>query len=157
MVKKAKKTPIIYNFELFGFFSIIWHDDCCSRCMIDGLFASSNYQGVKRMLDATVLRQEAIASNLANLETPHYKRVDVSPTFASELSQAISSGSPAALSGLKPTISVDQNAVAQSRDGNSVQLEKEMIYLQRNMVAHHLQTQMLSGTFSKLHTAIRGR
>ena len=107
------------------------------------------------MLDATVLRQEAIASNLANVETPHYKRVDVSPTFASELSQAISSGSPAAVNSIKPTISVDQNAVAQSRDGNSVQLEKEMTYLQRNMVAHHLQTQMLTGTFDKLRAAIR--
>ena len=138
-------------------FYIIWHDDCCSRCMIDGLFASANYQGVKRMLDATVLRQEAIASNLANVETPHYKRVDVSPTFASELSQAISSGSPAAVNSIKPTIVVDQNAVAQNRDGNSVQLEKELIYLQKNMVAHHLQTQMLTGTFDKLRAAIRGR
>ena len=138
-------------------FCIIWHDDCCSRGMIDGLFASANYQGVKKMLDATVLRQEAIASNLANLETPHYKRVDVSPTFASELSQAISSGSPAAVNSIKPTIVVDQNAVAQNRDGNSVQLEKELIYLQKNMVAHHLQTQMLSGTFNKLRAAIRGR
>ena len=125
--------------------------------MIDGLFASANYQGVKKMLDATVLRQEAIASNLANLETPHYKRVDVSPTFASELSQAISSGSPAAVNSIKPTIVVDQNAVAQNRDGNSVQLEKELIYLQKNMVAHHLQTQMLSGTYDKLRAAIRGR
>ena len=125
--------------------------------MIDGLFASANYQGVKRMLDATVLRQEAIASNLANVETPHYKRVDVSPTFASELSQAISSGSPAAVSSIKATIVVDQNAVAQNRDGNSVQLEKEMMYLQKNMVAHNLQTQMLSGTFDKLRAAIRSR
>jgi len=157
MGKKVKKTPIIYDYEIFGFFSIVWHDDCCSRCMIDGLFASPNYQGVKRMLDATVLRQEAIASNLANVETPHYKRLDVSPTFASELSQAISSGSPAAVSGLKPTIVVDQNAVAQNRDGNSVQLEKEMTYLQKNMVAHHLQTQMVSGTFAKLRAAIMSR
>ena len=146
-----------FDNEHFVVFCIIWHDDCCSRCMIDGLFASANYQGVKKMLDATVLRQEAIASNLANLETPHYKRVDVSPTFASELSQAISSGSPAAVSSIKPTIVVDQNAVAQNRDGNSVQLEKELIYLQKNMVAHHLQTQMLTGTFDKLRAAIRGR
>ena len=49
--------------------------------MIDGLFASANYQGVKKMLDATVLRQEAIASNLANIETPNYKRVDVAPAL----------------------------------------------------------------------------
>ena len=40
--------------------------------MIDGLFAGANYTGLKQMMDATVLRHEAIASNLANVETPHY-------------------------------------------------------------------------------------
>ena len=125
--------------------------------MIDGLFASANYQGVKKMLDATVLRQEAIASNLANVETPHYKRVDVSPSFASQLSRAIGTGRPSALNGVKPAIGIDQTAVAQNRDGNSVQLEKEMMYLQKNFVAHHLQTQMLGGTYNKLKMAIRGR
>ena len=61
--------------------------------MIDALFSGANYQGVKKMLDATTLRQEAIASNLANIETPHYKRMDVQATFASELSRAIGTGS----------------------------------------------------------------
>jgi len=125
--------------------------------MIDGLFASANYQGVKKMLDATVLRQEAISSNLANVETPHYKRVDVAPTFASELAQAVGSGQGQNVSSLKPTVQVDRAAVAQNRDGNSVQLEKELMYLQKNMVAHHLQTQMLTGTFNKLRSAIRMR
>ncbi len=125
--------------------------------MIDGLFASANYQGVKKMLDATVLRQEAIASNLANVETPNYKRVDLSPSFASQLSNAIGTGSAARVGGVNPTVGIDQTAVAQNRDGNSVQLEKEMIYLQKNMVAHQLQTQMLSGTFAKLNAAIKGR
>ena len=125
--------------------------------MIDGLFASANYQGVKKMLDSTVLRQEAIASNLANIETPNYKRVDVAPAFATDLTRAIENGGVKSVRQLKPTISVDETAVAQNRDGNSVQLEKELTYLQKNMVAHHLQTQMLSGTFDKLRAAIRSR
>jgi flagellar basal body rod protein FlgB len=58
---------------------------------------------------------------------------------------------------LKPTISVDETAVAQNRDGNSVQLEKELTYLQKNMVAHHLQTQMITGSLTKLRSAIRTR
>ena len=125
--------------------------------MIDGLFASANYQGVKKMLDATVLRQEAIASNLANIETPNYKRVDVSPAFASELSKAIQSGGLKSVQQLKHTISVDNMAVSQNRDGNSVQLEKELTYLQKNMVAHKLQTQMITGSLSKLRSAITTR
>ena len=123
--------------------------------MIDGMFASANYQGVKKMLDATVLRQEAIASNLANIETPNYKRVDVTSAFATQLTQAIESGGVKSMRQLKPTISVDETAVAQNRDGNSVQLEKELTYLQKNMVAHHLQTQMITGSLTKLRSAIR--
>ena len=62
-----------------------------------------------------------------------------------------------AVKGVRPRISVDTTAVAQNRDGNSVQLEKELMYLQKNMVAHHMQTQMISGTFSKLRSAIKTR
>ena len=106
--------------------------------MIDGLFASANYQGVKKMLDATVLRQEAIASNLANIETPNYKRVDVAPAFATELSRAIAGGGVSNVQQLKPTVSVDQSAVAQNRDGNTVQLEKELTHLQKNLSLIHI-------------------
>ena len=109
------------------------------------------------MLDATVLRQEAIASNLANVETPNYKRVDVAPAFATELSRAVAQGGVNNVQQLKPTVSVDQTAVAQNRDGNTVQLEKELTHLQKNMVAHHLQTQMITGTLSKLRSAIQTR
>ena len=107
------------------------------------------------MLDSTVLRQEAIASNLANIETPNYKRVDVAPAFATDLTRAIANGGGKSVRQLKPTISVDETAVAQNRDGNSVQLEKELTYLQKNMVAHHLQTQMITGSLTKLRSAIR--
>lgn len=125
--------------------------------MIDALFSGANYQGVKKMLDATTLRQEAIASNLANIETPHYKRLDVRPTFAAELSQAIGTGSADAVRGVHAKIAVDTTAVAQNRDGNSVQLEKELMHLQKNMVAHHMQTQMITGTLAKLRSAMKTR
>ena len=45
--------------------------------MIEALFESKNYQASKKLMDMTVLRQEAIAANLANAQTPGYKRVDV--------------------------------------------------------------------------------
>ena len=53
--------------------------------MIDALFNQPNYQATRKLLDATVLRHEALASNLANLETPGYKRMDVAPVFETEL------------------------------------------------------------------------
>src|SRR5205085_11542118 len=84
-----------------------------------------NYLAAKKLLDATVIRHEAIASNLANLETPNYKRLDVAPSFQTELRQAMSSPGASQLSGVQPHLAVDSDAVANTRDGNTVQLETE--------------------------------
>lgn len=125
--------------------------------MIDALFNQPNYLAAKKSLDATVMQQEAIASNLANLETPNYKRLDVAPSFQAELHQAVASQDAAAMGGLKPQLQVDPNATAQTQDGNTVQLESELMQLSKNGVAHTLETQLITGTLVRLRLAITGR
>ena len=125
--------------------------------MIEGLFNTPSYLAAKKTLDAVAVRQEAIASNIANLETPGYKRIDLSPTFRAELDRAVSSGDPQQIAALKPTLSVDANAVANSRDGNSVSLENEMMQLSQNSMAHTLETQMVSSMLMRLKMAITGK
>ena len=125
--------------------------------MIDALFSTANYVGAKKLLDATSLRQEAIASNLANLETPHYKRLDVAPSFSAELSQAVASQDPARIAGLQPQMAVDAAATSQRRDGNTVQLEGELMKLNQNFLEHHLETQLVTGNLLRLRLAILGR
>src|SRR5271170_5598731 len=111
--------------------------------MIDALFSDSNYVASKKMLDVNVLRHEAIASNLANVETPNYKRLDVSPSFESQLSQAVSDRDAGQISSLQPELAVDTQANAGRMDGNTVQLENEMLKLNQNMVEHSLETQLV--------------
>ena len=125
--------------------------------MIDGLFNQTNYVAAKKMLDATALRHEAIASNLANLETPHYKRVDVAPAFASELQQAVASKDAARIASVQPQLAADPTAVAVRKDGNTVQLETELLKLNQNFMEHQLETQLISGNMLKLRLAITGR
>jgi flagellar basal-body rod protein FlgB len=125
--------------------------------MIDALFNDPNYLAGKKTLDAIVLRQEAIAGNIANLETPGYKRVDLAPSFKTELERACASGNPGQLADLKPSLAVDPNAKANSRDGNTVNLESEMMRLNQNMLAHAVETQLLSYTLMKLKLAISGK
>lgn len=125
--------------------------------MIDALFGNSNYLAAKKMLDANVLRHEAIASNLANIETPNYKRLDVAPTFEAQLSQAVSSQSADQISSLQPQITVDGSANSGRGDGNTVQLENEMLKLNQNMVEHSLETQLVSSALLKMRTAITGK
>ncbi len=125
--------------------------------MITGLFSQPNYLAAKKLLDATVLRHEAIASNLANLETPNYKRLDVAPTFQTELRQAMSGQNPTDIANVQPVLEADPNAMASGRDGNTVQLESELTRLNQNFLEHTLETQLITGSLVKLRLAITGR
>jgi len=125
--------------------------------MINALFSQPNYLASKKMLDATVLRQEAITSNIANLETPNYKRLEIAPSFSSDLRQAIASKNPAQIESLRPHLIVDNAAVSSKRDGNTVQLEDELLQLNQNYVEHTLETQLVSGALLRLRMAITGR
>ena len=125
--------------------------------MIEGLFNQPCYVAAKKTLDAVAVRQEAIANNIANLETPGYKRVDLAPNFRAELDRACSSGDPNQIAALKPSLAVDQTAVANSPDGNTVSLENEMMQLSENTMTHTLETQMLSSMLMRLKMAITGK
>jgi len=125
--------------------------------MIEALFNQPNYVATKKMMDATVLRHEAIASNLANVERPNYKRVDVNPSFAKSLQEAVASQDVDRIAGMRPQLEVDSTAVARTRDGNSVQLETELMKLNQNNMEHTLETQLISSALLRLRTAITGR
>ncbi len=125
--------------------------------MIDALFSQTNYVGAKKMLDGTVLRQQAIGQNLANLETPHYQRVDLSPSFQTDLQHAMGDRSLSEIKAVQPKIMADANAISSSRDGNTVRLENELIQMNQNTLQHTLETQLVTGALLKLRLAITGR
>jgi len=125
--------------------------------MIDALFNQTNYVAAKRMLDVTAARMEAVASNLANVETPNYQRVDVPRAFETRLQEAIRSGDVAALRNLKPELRPDPTATALRPDGNTVDMESEMVQMYRASMEHSLETQLVTGRLLKLRLAITGR
>jgi flagellar basal-body rod protein FlgB len=125
--------------------------------MIEALFSQSNYVTAKKMLDATVLRHEAIASNLANLETPGYRRLDLKPSFSAELQRAADSQDARQIAALQPSVAPDPAAVPLRPDGNTVQLENELLAMSDNSLHHALETQLLTGSLLKLRLAITGR
>lgn len=125
--------------------------------MIEALFNQPNYVATKKMLDATALRHQAIASNIAHVETPNYKRIDVAPDFSRELRTALGSKNSDRISALSPSLIEDSSARALNRDGNTVQLEDELLSMSENTLAHTLETQIVSGSLLKLRLAITGR
>ena len=125
--------------------------------MIDALFNQPGYLGAKRMLDATVARHDAIAANIANAETPGYKRIDLAPSFRDELRSALARGDASSLSALQPKLATDSQALAANRDGNTVNLEHELVELSQNSLQHAVESQLVSSSLLRLRMAITGK
>lgn len=125
--------------------------------MIEALLSTPTFVAATKMLDATALRHEAIASNIANVATPGYKRVDLAPTFEEEFRQALRSADGTAIDRLQPQIQVDGNARVEGPNGNTVQMEDEMMRMGQNMTAHSLSIQLITGSVDRLKMAITGR
>ncbi len=126
--------------------------------MIDPIFQSENYQVARKLLDAAALRQEAIASNIANAETPGYRRLEVSADFAEQLKSRVRAGDlMAAKDTLKPTLVQDPFARSVRPDGNSVEIEKELLAMNKNAVEYEFLTEIVSGNIKQLKMAITGR
>src|SRR5262249_33955495 len=125
--------------------------------MIEALFNQPSYVATKKLMDATALRHEAIASNIANIETPNYKRIDAATNFSVELRAAMGMRDSTRISSMTPTLVEDSTTVSATKDGNNVQLETELMNLNQNTLAHALETQLASGTLLRLRLAITGR
>ena len=125
--------------------------------MTEALFGGINYVAAKKGLDACVERQRASAANIANLETPGYRRVHVPREFQQSLREAVRRQDPASLAALRPGVAVDGSAVARTPDGNTVNLTDELMALQENGVEHSLHVQLINGRMSRLRAAISGR
>lgn len=126
--------------------------------MIDPIFQTDNYQLARKLLDAAVLRQEAIATNVANVETAGYRRLDISQDFATQLKSRLAAGDFAQTAGsLQPRLTEDPNARSVRPDGNTVEIERELLAMNRNAVEHEFLSDIVSSNLKQLRMAITGR
>jgi len=107
------------------------------------------------MLDISAMRHRLLANNVANADTPGFKRSDVS--FLDELASAVKSGDAAALAGLKPKVVKSMRVLATRNDGNNVDIDFEMGELSKNQLLYNINAQLLSKRFSMLKAAISNR
>jgi flagellar basal-body rod protein FlgB len=123
---------------------------------------------LRKALDFRFLRQNMLAANVANVETPGYKAKDL--VFEKALGEAMRAEEPGPLRVtnprhfdgrkwtplelVKPEVIRSANAVG-SLDGNSVDLEREMAKVAENQMAYEVLTQILTSKFRSLRIAIR--
>ena len=126
--------------------------------MINPIFQTDNYQLARKLLDAAVVRHEAIATNIANAETPGFRRLDVAPDFAVQLKAQMAGGEFARTAdGLRPQLAEDRGARSVRPDGNTIEIERELLAMNRNVIEHEFVTEIISNNLKQLKLAISGR
>ena len=125
--------------------------------MIDQIYDRENYVLAKKLLDVSHARHEAISGNLANAETPGYKRVDIKTDFAEELKKLAKSNDIESISALRATLETDLNSPSVRPDGNNVQLDSELMKMNKNAMQYEFLTQYTENSLKRIKTAITGR
>lgn len=139
--------------------------------MIDKLFSTPAQTVLEKALGASGLAQEVIAHNLANVETPGFKRSEV--LFRERLAAALAAREAAqgALKGTRtnvrhlpigeaePLEAVEPEVVVRAEtslrpDGNNVDLDAEMVKLSENEMLYESLAQLVRMKFAQLRTAI---
>lgn len=117
-------------------------------------FFGGQFAVLKKGLDRAWLRQKAIASNIANADTPGYKAVDVDfkSVFDAEQSAKVKKTNPKHIT--PPEMDGDGAAVTVRRDismrldGNNVDIESEMKNLAQNQLLYQTLLQKLARQFA---------
>jgi flagellar basal-body rod protein FlgB len=97
------------------------------------------------------LRQKAIASNIANLETPGYRRIGVK--FEELLARALDSSGAADLSEMEAQI-YQLNTTPVKSNGNDANLEVEVGEMVKNTLRHKVYIRALSKKYRQMELAI---
>ena len=97
------------------------------------------------------LRQKAIANNVANLQTPGYRRIDVK--FQELLAKALNSPGQIDLSEIKSLVYQPRQTPVSS-NGNDVTLEAEIGQMVKNTLRHKTYIRLLNKKYAQIQLAM---
>jgi len=131
--------------------------------MLDRIINTGKW--LERSLDASWMKNEAISNNIANVNTPGYKRSDIKfeEYFQNSIDQT-KIGSLKKDSRYLPigkdkahlaNPQIISNNTSSRKDGNNVNIDVEMAELAKNTIKYNAMITQLSKEFSKIKIAIR--
>lgn len=124
------------------------------------MFCSNVYDYVNMIgtaLDATATRNEIISNNIANVNTPDYKRKDI--RFETELKHAFANSDEKTvdarvrhldLDALEPEVYTDYAELSYRYDGNNVDIDNENAILAKNQIKYEGLMTSLNQEFSNM-------
>ena len=119
-----------------------------------------NYVNVlQKAAGASWTRNDILANNIANVDTPNFKRKDVQ--FETYLMSSLSGGdsldaniAEIDLDELQPTTYVDQANLSYRLDGNNVDINTESAELAKNQLKYYTLLDSMSQEFNRLKSAM---
>jgi flagellar basal-body rod protein FlgB len=133
------------------------------------LLNGAEFRGLESAVHSAELRQQVISDNVANVDTPNFKRSEV--LFEDLLTEAMDTNQ-GSISGFRtnakhipigPTLEVPNPIVVQdetssiNNNGNNVDIDREMSLLAKNQLVYNLYIQQVNHDVSMMRTAIDGR
>jgi len=110
-------------------------------------------EAASRFLDVLAFRNQLIASNMANIDTPGYRTLDIN--FSQELQRAHSEDDAGGLSDASYSPVVRQvRGLMERPDGNNVSLERESLLLADVQLRYNTAVQLLRAEFHRISSAI---
>jgi flagellar basal-body rod protein FlgB len=106
--------------------------------------------GLERAISGAGLRQTAISANLANANTPGYRRVDVD--FHSALARAMSSGDGESVDSVQFATEADPQSLR--ADGNGVDVDVEAANMAKNGLEYEALVSVAKARLSILRSAM---
>lgn len=123
--------------------------------LFDGLFEKSDI--IQTAMNASIVRGEVINNNIANVDTPDFKksRVEFENILSKELNSA-KSLSDIDINSLKPVIHTEISNYSYRLDGNNVDIEEEMAASYQNTVRYDVMSSSIMGVYESLNLVITG-
>ncbi|MCF6149305.1 MAG: flagellar basal body rod protein FlgB [Candidatus Kuenenia sp.] len=111
---------------------------------------------LENMLDVSALRHKVVANNIANVNTPGYKKMVVN--FEEELEKAVENSSQTNFKKFQPKVIISEDVADGTlrNDGNTVDMEKEVATLLKNTGSYKIYSQLLAKKFDLVKAAIDG-
>ena len=120
--------------------------------MITGVDKSINL--LEKMLDVSAIKHKVIANNIANINTPGYKKMEVS--FSDQLEKVVKDTSVNKFDTLQPKIVIAEKEKSETvrNDGNNVDADKEISSLMKNTLSYNIYSQLLAKKMELVKSAI---
>ena len=110
------------------------------------------FDSIEAALKAENLRQKAIASNIANLETPRYRSVDVK--FEDMLDKAMQQADTTGTGDVEAEL-YQPGTTAVNENGNDVNLEVEIGKMVENTLRHKAYIRILNKKYQQMDLATK--